>query len=113
MKSKDVLEFLSGKKTYIVCLVTILYAYGITRGWWPHNSAIDLLFGSGGAITLRMAVNKLCRQLERDHFLEDLNLEKDLTRIRSAAEPVTDVPAEAAQRMTEPRPVFPVNLEFP
>lgn len=112
VKIRDAFEFLSGKKTYIVCLVTILYAYGINRNWWPHDPAIDLLFGSGGAITLRMAMNKLCRQLERDHFLEDLNLEKDLTRARNvlAAAPSDDPPGEAARRHTEK---FPVNLSFP
>src|ERR1700686_418997 len=60
---KALLSFLSGKKTIIIGLVTVLYAAGVQFKWWPHDATIDLLLGGGAAITLRLAITKLCQQL--------------------------------------------------
>ncbi len=59
--------FLAGHKTYIVAAAGVLYSLGISRGWWPSDSAVWGLLGSTGAMTLRAAVTKMTTQ-----FLDDL-----------------------------------------
>lgn len=49
----------SGYKTYIVCITTVLYAvlyYGLTQNDWP--TAMSLILGSSGLGALRHAVSK-------------------------------------------------------
>jgi hypothetical protein len=75
------IAFLSGKKTYLISTGVLVYAFGISRGWWPHQPEIDLMFGGAGAITIRAAIKKLCEQV-------------------SADPPFNSAPAEAARRMT-------------
>lgn len=59
---KKVVAWLDGKKTYIVGIGTIIYAFGINRGYWHSDPDIwGTLFG-GSAITLRLAVAKVAKQ---------------------------------------------------
>lgn len=68
---KAVLDFLSGKKTYLISVGVLIYALGVHFGWWPHQPDIDLMFGGAGAITLRAAIKKLCQQVASDPALAD------------------------------------------
>lgn len=49
-------SWLSGKKTYIIALVSTIYAWGITQNLWPHNVVIDTALGAGGLTALRMGI---------------------------------------------------------
>jgi hypothetical protein len=57
---KNALSFLQGHKTIVIACGGVLYAAGIHFGWWGHYAEIDLVFGSGVAITLRLAIKNLC-----------------------------------------------------
>lgn len=57
------MKALSGYKTYLIGLVTLVYAIGIQQNWWPHVAQIDLGLGGAGAITIRAALSKLCGQI--------------------------------------------------
>ena len=50
---KAILDWLSGKKSYIIAAATAVYGFGITVGWWPHNAAVDLMLGGGAVAALR------------------------------------------------------------
>lgn len=49
-------SWLSGKKTYLIALVSTVYAWGITQNLWPHNVVIDTALGAGGLAALRMGI---------------------------------------------------------
>lgn len=51
------LDWLKGKKTYIVAIASAVYGLGIQLGWWPHVVAVDTLLGSAGLAALRAGVN--------------------------------------------------------
>lgn len=57
---KNIINFLDGKKSYIVAAVTFLYAVVIV-GWQQNNwsAAFDLILGSGGLASIRAAINKV------------------------------------------------------
>jgi hypothetical protein len=61
-----VIKFLAGKKTYLVGGIGVLYAFGISRGWWPNESEIWGALGSAGAMTLRAAIANLLKQVAAD-----------------------------------------------
>lgn len=84
---KPVLDFLSGKKTYLVGVGAIAYAAGVSRGWWPNDIEIWGLLGGTGAMTLRAAIKKLCLQVAVDAEL-----------------PLNDPAGAAAKRLTSPAP---------
>ena len=56
------LEWLEGKKTYIVAIATALFNLGCALGWWAVDnaywSAINAVFASLFGITLRAGVAK-------------------------------------------------------
>lgn len=55
---KEVLEFLDGRKTYIVAALGIIYIFGGDQGWWRLNEAIAGMLGFGGIVTLRAGMKK-------------------------------------------------------
>lgn len=58
-KLKAILEFLDGKKTYLVAAALVLYVIGSDAGLWPVNESVLALFGALGLGTLRSAVKKV------------------------------------------------------
>lgn len=60
---KDVREFLSGKKTYLVGIGIIAYAEGVARGWWPNDVQVWGVLGASGMMTVRAAITKLLLQI--------------------------------------------------
>ncbi len=59
------IAFLSGKDD-LIGLLGILYAAGIQFWNWPNEGEIWAALGFGGAMTLRAAIAKLCRELTSD-----------------------------------------------
>lgn len=57
------LSFLSGKKTYLVAALGVVYALGIKYGHWPNDPEIWGGLGFTGVATLRAAITKLCVQI--------------------------------------------------
>ena len=60
---KNLVDFLSGKKTYLVSIGALIYALGIHQGWWSHQPDIDLAIGGTYGITIRAALKKLYLQM--------------------------------------------------
>jgi hypothetical protein len=58
-----VISFLSGKKTYLVGVAGVVYAYGIGRHWWPSDAEIWGIIGSTGAMTFRAALARFAKQV--------------------------------------------------
>jgi hypothetical protein len=54
-----VIEFLKGKKTYIVAAVAFIYGGGLQCGWWPHSAAVDLMLAGAYGAAQRAAVKKI------------------------------------------------------
>lgn len=50
---KTFIDFIRGKKSYLIAVATAVYGFGITVGWWPHNAAVDLMLGGGAVAALR------------------------------------------------------------
>lgn len=50
-------DMFQGYKTYIICIAAGVYGIGIKAGWWPHDPAIDLILGAGGAAAIRSGIN--------------------------------------------------------
>lgn len=59
MNIKDAIGWLSGKKTYIIAFVALIYGCGIEQGWWQHNAGLDLILGALGVGTMRAAIAKV------------------------------------------------------
>jgi hypothetical protein len=55
---KTLLDFLSGKKTYLVAAGAIAYLVGSDLRWWPLNTEVLGIFGSLGLITIRAGIAK-------------------------------------------------------
>jgi hypothetical protein len=53
---KVVLEWLDGRKTYLIALIGVLYVFGSTLGWWPCDERVLGLLGFGGLAALRKGV---------------------------------------------------------
>lgn len=49
---------LSGKKTYLVAALGILYIFGGDQGWWVVNPSLLAVLGFGGMATMRQGVSK-------------------------------------------------------
>lgn len=56
-------SWLAGKKTYIVAVVSTVYAWGIAQNLWPHNYVIDTALGAGGLTALRMAITSEAKKV--------------------------------------------------
>jgi hypothetical protein len=59
---QKIIDFLSGKKTYIILIITVLFNLGVLQGWWAADNAtwasIDaLLVGLLGG-SVRAAITK-------------------------------------------------------
>lgn len=54
---QKLIEFLSGKKTYIIATVGAALAFAQLMGW-PIPDSVYILLGSCGLATLRVAVSK-------------------------------------------------------
>ena len=59
---KRFLDWLSGKKTYVVACAAGIYAVGIQRGAWEHAAWLDVLFGATATATMRAGVAKAASQ---------------------------------------------------
>jgi len=57
-----IIDFLSGKKTYIVAILFAVFNFGASIGWWTLDDAtwkaVDILLGSLGFAFLRAGVSK-------------------------------------------------------
>lgn len=54
----QIIEFLQGKKTYIMIGVAALDALGAAQGWWEENSVREIVEGALTFMFLRMGVTK-------------------------------------------------------
>jgi hypothetical protein len=43
----------TGKKTYLISIAAVVYAWGIGKGLWDHSGLIDTALGAGGVAALR------------------------------------------------------------
>jgi hypothetical protein len=57
---KNILTFLDGKKTFLVSIVTIIYALTVI-GWMNNswNEAMDMIFAALGISALRSGIKKV------------------------------------------------------
>lgn len=60
----DLTKALSGKKTYIVAILAILYLIGAGVEWWPRSDEVMGIFAALGLATLRAGVGKAERNPE-------------------------------------------------
>jgi hypothetical protein len=49
--------WLSGKKTYIISLVSVIYTWGVTQNVWPHSPLFDVALAAAGASALRHGIS--------------------------------------------------------
>lgn len=56
---QSLLDFLSGKKTYILCAAAFIYGGGISIGLWSHYPFLDAALASGTLAALRAGVAKV------------------------------------------------------
>ena len=52
------MNWLKGKKTYLVAAIAFLYGGGIQIGLWDHNTAIDAMLAAAGLATVRAGIQK-------------------------------------------------------
>lgn len=50
------LDWLDGRKTYLLTALGALYVFGSTLGWWPCDERVLALLGFGGMAALRNSV---------------------------------------------------------
>lgn len=56
---KNIIEFFSGKKTYLLAFALFAYAFGgFITGHMTLSEAMGLIWGSGVVASLRSAINK-------------------------------------------------------
>lgn len=59
---QSILNWLTGKKTYIVAILAAIFNVGVTLGWWAADNQIVILIntilGSFGLAFLRAGVTK-------------------------------------------------------
>lgn len=55
---KAALDWLSGKKTYIIAFAAAIYGVGIDQHLWPHLVWLDAIIAGGGLAALRAGVEK-------------------------------------------------------
>ena len=55
---KTPIEWLRGKKAYLVAAVAAIYGIGMQAGWWPHSVAVDGVLAALGVTTLRAGIAK-------------------------------------------------------
>ena len=60
-------RFVAGHKTYALVILSIVYAYGVERGWWLSDITIWTALGGSTAIAVRAACVRLLVQ-----FLDDM-----------------------------------------
>lgn len=51
-----VLDWLDGKKTYLIAACAVLYVVGGDAGWWPVNDSVLTILGFGGLASLRKGI---------------------------------------------------------
>lgn len=51
------LEFLAGRKTYIVAILSAVYGAGIQAGFWPDVPLVTYLLLGGGLAALRSGIS--------------------------------------------------------
>jgi hypothetical protein len=54
----SLLNWLDGKKTYLLAAALVIYVIGSDAGWWPLNESVLALGGALSLGTLRSAVRK-------------------------------------------------------
>lgn len=54
----QLLDWLDGRKTYLIAFLGALYVIGSGMGLWPEDERILSLFGFGAAVALRAGVKK-------------------------------------------------------
>ena len=55
---KVLLDWLDGRKTYLIAMVGVVYVFGSTVGWWPCDERVLGLLGFGGIAALRKGIDK-------------------------------------------------------
>jgi hypothetical protein len=59
---QNIIDWLSGKKTYILMILGFVFNLGIAAGWWAVESQVwqlvDLILGFLGLGTIRAAITK-------------------------------------------------------
>lgn len=50
------LDWLDGRKTYLLTVLGALYVFGSTLGWWPCDDRVLAVLGFGGLAALRNSV---------------------------------------------------------
>lgn len=55
---QSLLDFLKGKKTYLIAVLAAIYGAGIQEGAWEHYPLIDALLAASGAAALRAGIGK-------------------------------------------------------
>ena len=59
---QKVLDFLNGKKSYILLLIAVVFNLGVLQGWWASDSAtwqsIDTLLAALLGSSFRAAITK-------------------------------------------------------
>lgn len=55
---KLVLDWLDGRKTYLIATAGAVYLFGSTVGWWPCDDRLLGLLGFGGLAALRRGLDK-------------------------------------------------------
>lgn len=54
----QILDWLDGRKTYLVAVAAAIYLIGGDIGWWPQNDQVLTLLGFGGLAALRAGMSK-------------------------------------------------------
>jgi hypothetical protein len=55
---KTALNWLRGKRTYVLAAVAILYIFGGDQGWWLVSDQVLALLGFGGLAALRAGIGQ-------------------------------------------------------
>ena len=59
----NIINFLQGKKTYIILILAFVFNFGITAGWWTLDNQIwelvNIILGFLGLGTIRSAIKNL------------------------------------------------------
>jgi hypothetical protein len=54
----NVINWLKGKKTYMVGFAAAIYGAGVGLGVWPHMTWLDLTLGGVATVTMRAGIQK-------------------------------------------------------
>lgn len=59
---QKVIDFLSGKKTYILLFIGLVFNFGVAQGWWAQDNttwqSVDIILGAFLGGSVRAAITK-------------------------------------------------------